>query len=151
MTDATDTPDSLEPESPESNQAPVIQDIDPATWLSASSGVITGFVDTKAGRLRIAALTEKEADTVRKLAESPDPRNPRQRQLNLMKLRLLTVASSVNKAYGYSIASPGYMVPEKMYGTLSGEITMIVAEITKLSGFTEDNQGQNPGDFLQVS
>src|SRR5712664_4222247 len=101
--------DSLEPETPEEVVTPKIvepQDIDPGQWLNASSGTLTDFVDTKAGRLKIAALTEKEADTIRKQAETIDPRNPRQRQISTKKLRLSTVAASVNKAYGYAPGNP---------------------------------------------
>lgn len=152
-------PTELTPESPDEEltpqqiakaQALEPQDIDPAQWLTASATIPVGYVNTKAGRLKIAALTEKESDAIRRASQSPVPGKPQQRQLNLKKLRLATVAASVNKAYGYTPADPRFIQPEQMEVALSGEITTIVSEISKLSGFVEDSQ-ESPGEFFQIS
>jgi hypothetical protein len=151
MNNETSVNVTFEDTTPTSSVAADPQDIDPGQWLTATSGLVTGFVQTRAGRLKIAALTEKEADMIRKSSESMVPGNPRQRQTSIKKLRLSTVAASVNKAYGYVVGNPSFLTPDKLESALSGELTMIIAEISKLSGFAEEDQGQNPGDFLQVS
>jgi hypothetical protein len=129
------------------------EDIDPGQWLQkTTSGVITGYVTTKAGRLKIAAMDETETDAIRRAAESIDPSNPRgPRKLNIRKLRLGTVAASMNKAYGYTAADPRFLTPDKLVKALSGEVTMIVNEITKLGGFVEDDQGRNLDSLFQIS
>jgi hypothetical protein len=147
----TDQMDQLLPETPEEIAvAAEPQDIDPGEWLTASEQVITGYVDTIAGRLKIAALTEEESEKIRKSAESINPANPRgPRIMSLMKMRLATVAASLNKAYGYAPSDPRYLTAAKMPKTLAGEVTMIVKKITELGGYTEE-QGLGP-DLFQVS
>jgi hypothetical protein len=132
----------LEPETPtpsDLNPGAEPQDIDPAQWLEASTGLVTDYVVTRKGRLKIAALTETESDVIRKASESINPSNPHgPKKLNIKKMRLGTVAASINKAHGYTPADPRFMTPEKLQGALTGEITMIVNKITEIGGFKED-------------
>ena len=142
-----------DPESPReaiAQAAEDVADIDPLQWLTHDDNLRTAYVVVGAGRLKIAALTEKEGDRIRKLSEGPDPRNPKQRQSSLKKLRVLTVVWSLNKAAGW-INTPQAITPEQVEEKLMGEITTLVSEISKLSGYSEDGQAQNLGSFLPVS
>jgi hypothetical protein len=124
-----------------------IEDIDPRHWLESDDGAVTGFVNTRAGRLKIAALTEAETDQVRRGSEKPiNPGNPKSgKRIDLKKLRTLTVCVSLNKAH------PGSnIMPDELEKKLSGEITMIVNEISKLSGYSEEEE-ENLNNFLQTS
>ena len=132
---------------------PVVEeDIDPRQWLTHDTSTVTTTVQTMAGRLKIAALDEKETEAARKFAEKPSnpgrPNGPK--DINLTKLRCATVALSLNKAYGYT-NTPNQIQPDEIQRKLSGEITTIVEAISKLSGYQEDNQDSDPGAWFQVS
>lgn len=124
--------------------AKVIEDIDPRQWLTSDDSSVIGYVNTRAGRLKIAALTEAESDLVRKGSEKPtNPGKPNSsRKINMKLLRTLTVCMSLNKAY------PGSNItPAELEIKLAGEITSIVSEIGKLSGYTEEEE-ENLSTFL---
>jgi hypothetical protein len=158
----------LTPESPEvSSDEPVVEkinpftdklttsveaDIDPRQWLTHDTSVVTTSVKTMAGRLKIAALDEKETEAARKFAEKPhNPGRPNgPKDINLTKLRCATVAISLNKAYGWT-NTPQQINPDEVQKKLSGEITTIVAAISKLSGYEEDEKDEDPGTWFQVS
>ena len=127
------------------------QDIDPGQWLTASKEVATEFVIVKAGRLKIAALTERESDVLRKSAEKINPANPRgPKLLDLKKMRQLTVCASINKAYGYNNSDPRYLRPDLLDEALTGELTTLVQRITALSGYVEDSSASAEAVF-QIS
>lgn len=128
-----------------------VEDIDPRQWLTSDDSAVIGYVNTRAGRLKIAALTEAETDKVRKGAEKPiNPGKPNQgKRVDLKLLRTLTACASLNKAYA---GRPNFipMMPNELEAKLAGEITAIVNEIAKLSGYTEDEEESLP-TFLQLS
>lgn len=129
-----------------------VQDIDPRQWLSHDDNLVVDYVVTRAGRLKVAALTENENDNVRKLSEKL--RNPGRPQLgkdvNLKLLRLWTVAYSLNKAYGY-FNTPSELTADLIAknNKLAGEITTIVSKITEISGYKEE--GESASSFLSIS
>lgn len=128
-----------------------VEDIDPRQWLTSDDSAVIGYVNTRAGRLRIAALTEAETDRVRKGAEKPiNPGKPNMgKKVDLKLLRTLTACASLNKAYaGRANYQP--MMPSELEAKLAGEITAIVNEIAKLSGYSEDEEESLP-TFLQLS
>jgi len=129
----------------------VVEDIDPRQWLTSDDSAVIGYVNTRAGRLRIAALTESETDRVRKGAEKPiNPGKPSMgKRVDLKLLRTLTACESLNKAYR---GRPGFqpMMPSELESKLAGEITAIVNEIAKLSGYSEEEEESLP-TFLQLS
>lgn len=127
-----------------------IADIDPRQWLTHDDSLRTTTVVLNAGRIKIAGLTEKEGDRIRKASETPVPGNPKQKQSSLKKLRVLTVALSLNKAYGW-VNTPNQITPDQVEEKLMGEITTLVNEISKISGYSEDGQAENLSSFLQVS
>src|SRR6266516_5629810 len=122
------------PKEPES-----VEDIDPRKWLTADDSAIVGRVKTRAGYLKVAALTEAETDHIRKGSEkwiNPGKQSLGKR-VDLKTLRLLTACESINKAH---LGVPGYIpiMPTELDKKLAGEITSIVNQITKLSGYTEE-------------
>lgn len=133
------------------NQAVEQEDIDPGTWLSSEDSEVIGYVTTRAGRLKIAALTEAETDRIRKGSERPI--NPGKansgKRVDLKMLRLLTATESINKA---NKNRPGFtpIMWSQLDKKLSGEITSIVNEISKLSGYSEEEE-ENLNNFLQLS
>lgn len=127
------------------------EDIDPRSWLQSEDSEIIGYVNTRAGKLKIAALTEAETDRIRKGSEKPiNPGKPNSgKRVDLKLLRLLTATESINKA---NKGRPGY-VPvmwSELDRKLSGEITSIVNEISKLSGYSEEEE-ENLNNFLHLS
>jgi hypothetical protein len=128
-------------------------DIDPRQWLQHEDNLVVDYVLTRAGRLKIAALTESENDNVRKAAEKP--RNPGKPQLgkeiNLKLLRLWTIAFSLNKAYGYW-GTPNELTADAIIknNKLAGEITTIVTKITEISGYKEEGS-ESASSFLSFS
>lgn len=133
------------------NEPTPVQDIDPRTWLQSQDELIIGRVKTRAGFIKIAALTEAETDKVRKAAERPiNPGKPQLgNKIDLKRLRTNTACESINKA---NAGVPGYqpIVPNELERKLSGEITSIVNQISKLSGYTEEEE-ESLTTFLQVS
>ena len=112
-------------------------DINPREWLDSDDSAIIGYVQTRIGRLKIAALTEEESDTIRKGSERPI--NPGKtnsgKKIDLKRLRVLTVAASLNKAY----KDQGIVIsPDEVQRKLTGEVTSIVQKISELSGYKEE-------------
>lgn len=136
---------------PAVEEVPTVQDIDPRQWLTSDDSAVVGYVTTRAGRLKIAALTESETDRVRKGAEKPiNPAKPHLgKRVDLKLLRTLTACASLNKAYA---GTQGFiaMMPSELEAKLAGEITAIVNEIAKLSGYSEEEEESLP-TFLQLS
>lgn len=129
-----------------------IEDIDPNQWLSHDDNLVVDYVVTRAGRLKVAALTENENDSVRKLSEKHrNPGKPQMgKEVNLKQLRLWTVAYSLNKAYNYW-QTPNELTADLIArnNKLAGEITSIVSKITEISGYKEEEQ--SPSTFLSIS
>jgi hypothetical protein len=130
---------------------PPIEDIDPRDWLTSDDSAVIGYVNTRAGRLKIAALTESETDMIRKGSEKLiNPGKPNSgKRIDLKKLRVLTASQSINKA---NKDRPGYipLMPDDLEKKLAGEITAIVNAISKLSGYGEEEE-DTLNTFLQVS
>lgn len=129
-----------------------VEDIDPHQWLQHDDSLVIGYVVTRAGRLKIAALDETEQDQVRKLAERDRrPGKPQMgKDINLKLLRLWTVAYSLNKAYGWRGTTNEISAEQiSRNSKLSGEITTIVQQISELSGYREDSS--TASNFLSVS
>lgn len=128
-----------------------VPDIDPRQWLQSDDSAIVGYVNTRAGRLKIAALTEVESDQIRKGSEKPlfPGKNNSAKRIDLKTLRLLTATYSLNKAYK---DTPGFqpLLPNELEKKLAGEVTSIVNAISKLSGYTEE-EDESLNNFLQVS
>lgn len=127
------------------------QDIEPGQWLAASKEVPTETVEVKGGRIKLAALTEKESDQLRRLAERINPSNPRGPKLmDLKKMRIVTACASINKAYGYTPSDPRFLRPEQLEEALTGELTMINKKIAEISGYKEDSSADSEAVF-QIS
>lgn len=129
-----------------------VEDIDPRQWLQHDDALVVDYVFTRAGRLKVAALSENEQDAVRKQAEKyRNPGRPQMgKDINLKALRLWTVAFSLNKAYGYTGTSNELTADLiSRNNKLSGEITTIVNKITEISGYKEE--GNSSSTFLSVS
>jgi hypothetical protein len=120
-----------------------MEDIDPETWLASEYDPedLTSYVELRAGRVKVAAITEAEQDGIRRRSLVPrDPKRPRgERELNMKLIRYWTICVSMNKAYGYPPGDPRELTPRKIEQSarLSGEITKISDEVFRISGYDE--------------
>lgn len=130
-----------------------VEDIDPSQWLQHDDTNIVDYVETRAGRLKIAALDESELDLCRRMAtKDKHPGRPQAgKEINMKRLRLWIIAYSLNKAYNL-FKQPGELTADLIEKNkkLSGEITMMIARITDLSGY-KDEVPSGESSFLSVS
>ena len=109
------------------------QDISLEAYLACDDSQVVGKVKTRHGMLAIAALTDDEADDIRRKSEKPDPRKGRGAvKLDDQLYKRLLVAKSLSKA------TPSVhegAVLQSLATKLAGEITTIATAVIELSGF----------------
>jgi hypothetical protein len=119
-----------------------IPDIDPGQWLASDDAAEVRWAAVKAGRIKLAGLTEAEQEEIRNLSARPiNPGNPRLgKETKLTLVRLWTVAYSMNKAYGYGPDDPRRITAKMIQenNKLGGEITYLGNIISELSGYQRD-------------
>jgi len=121
-----------------------VPDVDPMAWLSGSLDTpesTTGYyyLPNNAGRIKLAALTEKEENAIRSSSTRINPKNPggpRVLQTNHYKRNL--VAAAMNKAVDGNIL--GAVNGDALASRLSGQVTEMFKVVIKLGGFNEDSE-----------
>lgn len=133
----------------------VTPDVAPRDWLQKDDSTYTEWVDTTAGRLKIAALTEAEVDVLLKGAKRPVTPGDRKSAMktDMQLFRYNMTAHSINKAAGLinevnGQLLPGAIMPEELRKSkkLAGELTVIFNEIARISGYKREDTA--PQDFF---
>lgn len=117
-----------------------IKDASLEAWLSYDASQVRGTVNTVAGPLVIAPITEDELDLIQRASQKPDVVRG-QVVLDPTKFKRGLVAKSLSKAADGSITEAEVLgrltqPPAK----LAGEVARIAEEIIKLSGFQDPTQ-----------
>jgi hypothetical protein len=138
---------SPEDEDPEVEEVltgePQLRDIDPQEWLAPVEVPVVGYfaVERLKGRVKIAALTDKETNNIMRASRRPDAKG--RTKVNAQMSKLLCVAYSINKANGkltdQGQFAPGAVLPQQLENVLGGEVVECYKAISRLSGFKEDN------------
>lgn len=124
----------MEPDVPED-----AEDIDPEQWLAHDDENVYDYVETRAGRLKIAALSEKELRIIRRSIQRPQragSNSQANREADLERLRASIVAYSLNKAYEW-FGTDKELTPKRIVESnkLSGEVSILLIKIQEISGF----------------
>jgi hypothetical protein len=143
--ETTDTPDD------EVGSIPIEQpeEMDLADWLSARdvAELVDFFVLHNGKRIKIAAITDREENTIRKSCLKINPQNPKgPRRLDATAWRQMLIAVSINKASGKRDGDAGFVTPTALAARPTGELTSIQQSILKLSGWSEEDMGTRSED-----
>lgn len=115
-------------------------DISLEEYLREGEDRVTGKVRVRGGFLKVSSITEEELDRLQKMAERPDPKNGKGAvKFEPSQFKKLLAAK------GLALANPtmGEMqIMPMLNKRLAGDVTIIAEAITKLSGFSEDRQGE---------
>lgn len=112
-----------------------VRDIDPAEWLATQDGEMVGFVEVEGVRLKIAALTEGETQSLMKRSRRPDPQRPGDPpKLDSMSFRLGMIVESLNKAN----PDKPPITANLLAGKKTGVLTQIQDAIMTLSGYNKE-------------
>lgn len=139
----------------ENSDEEVSLDVAPRDWLQKDDSLYSEYVETTAGRLKIAALTEAEVDVLLKGSRRPvtpgDRKSAMKTDMSLFRYNM--TAHSINKAAGLIDESTGQLraggiMPEELRKSkkLAGELTVIFNEIARISGYKREDT--TPQDFF---
>lgn len=118
------------------------EDIDIDAWLTeqADAGKHLSEVVIDGRRIKIAAVTEGEENTLLRQSRRPNPQNPKERRVDMLVYRRSYVAFSLSKANGRTI------VPEdpRILNMLPGVLTQLQTAIQKLSKYELPERQTDP-------
>jgi len=119
------------------------QDVDPLKWLAVDDSMQVGRVQTSAGPLKIAAITEQEFAMLMKRARVIDPMT-KQPRTQPMLLRRWLIAYSISKANGLEGRNEIQADNPLLMKKLTGELTTIQQAVQKLSGLDDEGNSSKP-------
>lgn len=128
--------------------------VDPALWLAGDFDRpedSIGYFKMRSGqRLKLAGVTGAEDAQIRQMSSRPNPKDPKSgsRRLDIRKYSNNLVAASINKAQCGRIVGP--ISGDSLGSRPTGEITMVMKEVMRLSGFEEQEKESDSAEELFV-
>lgn len=119
----------------EDDPADLAEDIDPSEWLAATDdGFEPEWVVLNNGkRIKMAAITDAEELRLREQSKRRDKQTGRI-SLNFNVYKRNFIAAAINKAYGRTIGTPGYVLGEQLAQRPTGELNELLKKAFSISG-----------------